>query len=147
LWQALGYPMPSGVFDPDFAAEPTGHGFDWRVIEQKGVTSATLDAGRGFRIRLSGHQPESAELLRQVVAGMIPGQPYTQKWEAQSEGLPTQSGLEWRIGGVSADLTSGQLAFTPEMEHAVLVLAYRRPQGETRAEGSVDLRRITFSPK
>jgi hypothetical protein len=62
--------------------------------------------------------------------------------------------LAWRIAGNSGELTagedwsSGSMTFTPDSDHAVLVLAYRRPQGHVRAEGSLDLRQVfTSSPE
>ncbi len=153
LWQQLGYPQPAGVSNPDFATQPVGHGFGWRIVDQPGVTQTALDSPAGHRIRLNGRQPESAELLRQVVGGLKAGALYTLHWEARTDGLPSRTGLEWRIAGVSAAVASsetwsgGEVAFAAETDHAVLVLAYRRPEGETRAEGTLDLRRVTSSPE
>jgi hypothetical protein len=151
LWQQLGYPRPSGVSNPDFATAPVGHGFDWRIVEQPGVAHTALDSPLGHRIRLNGRQPESAELLRQVVGGLKTGTSYTLHWQARTGGLPSRTGLEWRIAGVSAVLpgsenwSGGEVVFTADSDHAVLVLTYRRPEGETRAEGTLDLRQVTSS--
>jgi hypothetical protein len=151
LWQRLGYPRPSGVGNPDFATQPVSHGFDWRILAQPGVTHSPLDGPAGHRIRLNGQQPESVELLRQVVGGLRSGGLYTLRWEARTQGFPAHTGLEWRIAGTSAtvapsdDWSGGELSFVADSDHAVLVLAYRRPEGEVRAEGIVDLRRVTSS--
>jgi hypothetical protein len=59
--------------------------------------------------------------------------------------------LEWRIGQSSRNVaaseawSAGRMVFTPDADHAVLVLTYRRPEGQVRTEGSVDLRRVTSS--
>jgi hypothetical protein len=149
LWERLGYSRPSGVTNSDFATQPVGHGFDWRAVEQPGVTHITLDAPAGHRIRLDGHEPESAELLRQVVGGLSAGVPYTLHWDARMQGFPAHTGLEWRIAGVSGvvaaseNWSGGEVVFTADSDHAVLVLAYRRPEGQPRAEGTLDLRRVS----
>jgi hypothetical protein len=45
----------------------------------------------------------------------------------------------------SDDWSKGSMTFTPDSDHAVLVLAYRRPEGRVRTEGSVDLRQVLTS--
>ena len=39
------------------------------------------------------------------------------------------------------------MTFTPDSDHAVLVLAYRRPEGQVRTEGYVDLRQVLLLHK
>ena len=63
-----------------------GHGFDWRIAETPGVTQLALDTPPSHRIRFSGQQPESCELLRQVVGGLRAGAAYTLHWEARTAG-------------------------------------------------------------
>jgi hypothetical protein len=59
--------------------------------------------------------------------------------------------LAWRIAksagevAASGDWSTGKMAFTPDSDHAVLVLTYRRPEGQVRTEGSVDLSQVTTS--
>lgn len=156
LWQALGNARPAGITHPNFE-EPgvlyaSGHGFDWTFPETPGVTHLSLDGAH--RIRFSGQQPESCEPLRQVVGGLRPGVSYTLRWEARTQGFGSPTGLAWRIArnsgelAASGDWSSGSMNFTPDSDHAVLVLAYRRPQGQVRAEGSLDLRQVlTSSPE
>jgi hypothetical protein len=146
LWRALGHAAPSGVTNPDFAAPLVEHGFDWRTVRLQGVTHLDLDAPAGHRIRLSGAQPESAELLRQTVGGLRPGQVYRLRWEARTEQLRPRGGLQWRIAGAAADVQSGELTFTAPAEIAILTLYYTRPPGEVRAEGWLDLRGVRLSP-
>jgi hypothetical protein len=156
LWQALGNARPSGVTNPNFeeprsspSADPSvGHGFDWRIAETTGVTHLALE---GHRIRFSGQQPESCELLRQVMGGLRPGAAYTLHWETRTQGIASPTGLDWRIekstGEIAAsdDWSAGEMTFTPDSDHGVLVLNYHRPEGQVRTEGYVDIRRVTSS--
>jgi hypothetical protein len=150
LWQALGNPRPDGITRPNFEEPRLAHGFDWRFTEIAGVTHVALEAP-AHRIRFSGQQPESCELLRQVVGGLRGGASYTLRWEARTQGIPSPTGLVWRIAGrtgevaASEDWSAGKMLFTPDSDHAVLVLAYRRPEGQVRADGSVDLRQVISS--
>ena len=138
-----------GITHPNFEEPRIGHGFDWRFAETPGVTHQSLE---GHRIRFSGQQPESCELLRQVVEGFVPA-PYTLHWDARTQGIASPTGLTWQIAGrtgeiaASEDWSTGKLTFTPDSDHAVLVLTYRRPEGQVRTEGYVDLKRVTSSPE
>ncbi len=149
LWQLLGNPRPEGIGHPNFEEPRTGHGFDWRFAEVPGVTHVALDTPPAHRIRFSGRQPESCELLRQVLGGLRAGAAYTLHWEARTQGIASPTGIEWSIasrGGevaASEDWSAGSMAFTADSDHAVVVLTYRRPEGEARTEGQIDLRRVT----
>ena len=154
LWQALGNPRPQGLTHPDFEPPRTGHGFDWIFAETPGITQIPLDAPAGNRINFSGQQPESCELLRQSIGGLRPDASYVLRWDARTQDIASPTGLTWRIAGsvgeiaASEDWSAGQLSFTPDSDHAVLVLSYRRPQGQARTEGRLDLRQvITSSPE
>jgi hypothetical protein len=143
IWRNLGYPEPTTpVFNPDFGTPRIGHGFDWQMIQQPGVTYVSLDAP-SLRVSFNGMQPESCELVRQYV-GVRVGKRHILRWE--SRGIA--SGLTWRIGGGSAtlragpDWTPGQLVFTASQN--TLTLNYNRPLGEPRVEGSVELRHVTI---
>jgi hypothetical protein len=151
LWQALGNPPAQGVFRPDFEEPRIGHGFDWRLAELPGVAHLPLDAPAGHRIRFSGQQPESCELLRQVLGGLRAGARYTLQWEVRTQDISSPTGLEWRIAGRAAALASsedwsaGRMDFIADSDHPSLVLAYRRPEGQVRTEGQVDLRKVSTS--
>jgi hypothetical protein len=158
LWQALGNTRPEGITHPDFedpgVAHGSGHGFDWIFSETPGITQIALDTPAGHRINFSGQQPESCELLRQAIGGLRPDASYVLHWEARTQGVASPTGLTWRIAGsvgeigASEDWSAGQLNFRPDSDHAVLVLSYRRPQGQVRTEGRLDLRQvITSSPE
>jgi hypothetical protein len=150
VWSAMGRCTPDGVTDPAFSnqassEQATGHGFDWRPLANEGVSHVRLEGGRGRRIRLNGRQPESVALLLQFVGGLRAGGRYAVRWEADSDGLPSPSGVTWNIAGASAELAVGELAFRAPAEVAVLELRYVRPAGQVRAEGRIDLRRITVT--
>jgi tetratricopeptide (TPR) repeat protein len=143
VWTATRRAAPAGIWSPRFEQPPVGRGFDWRFAKQEGVTHIALDAPSGHRVRLSGRQPESCELMRQLVGGLRPGAAYQLRWRYRTEAA---AGVEWRIAGRSARLEAGQLRFTAPGESALLQLFYQRPSGEVRAEGSVDLLEVVAVP-
>jgi hypothetical protein len=138
VWGLTGRTAPSGIFNGDFDSLPLNHGFDWRAVESPGVTQINN------RILLSGRQAESVSLLRQVLhfgAGRL-------HWEARTMGIKSPSGLEWRVAGQHAPLSSsedwavGEMTITAGDRFQVLELVYQRPVGESRAEGYIELRHI-----
>lgn len=146
IWLNLGYPDPAApVFNPDFGPPRIGHGFDWWLLQNSGVTHIEVDTPPAHRILFSGKQPESAELLRQYV-GVGAGQRYLLRWESRG----VANGLAWRIGASTAplragdDWTAGQLSFVAADDSSALALFYTRPVGEPRTEGSVQLRHISI---
>ena len=146
IWNNLGYSDPTGaVFNPDFGAPRVGHGFDWWLIQNPGVTHVALDTPPAHRILFSGKQPESCELLRQYV-GVRASKRYLLRWESRGIG----SGIAWHAGTVSVplraegDWTPGQLSFVAVQDSSPIALFYNRPIGEARAEGSVELRHVTI---
>jgi hypothetical protein len=151
LWQALGNGRPQGVIHSDFEEPRIGHGFDWRFVELPGVTHLPIEAPSAHRIRFSGQQLESAELLRQVLGGLRAGVIYTLHWDARTEGIASPTGLEWRISGRVAPIAStedwatGQMVFSADSDHPILVLTYRRPEGQVRTQGQVDLKKVSTS--
>ncbi len=96
LWTETGHSPAGGVWNGNFASVPKGAGFDWIFDTPPGVTLLRLD-GRGLRVELSGMQPESARLLRQIVL-LDPGRNYRLQWSARTNGLPDQTGLTWMLG-------------------------------------------------
>ena len=130
VWRQLGRSAPQGVTASNFEEPQTGHGFDWRTIKGQGVSHPVPG-----RIRLSGEQPESVELLRQFVVGLRPGERYKLTWKAFSD-VP---GVGWRINGEPVT------QFRASAEVALLSLWYRRPLGQVRAEAVIDLKEVTLS--
>jgi hypothetical protein len=147
IWIHLGYadPNETPVVNADFGPPRIGHGFDWWLIQNPGVTHVSLDTSPAHRILFSGMQPESCELLRQYV-GIRAGKRYLLRWESRGIG----SGIAWRAGAATAPLragdnwTPGQLSFVAAQDSGVIALFYNRPIGEPRAEGSVELRHIAI---
>jgi hypothetical protein len=145
IWINLGYADPTApVVNPDFGPPHVGHGFDWWLVQNPGVTETPLDTP-ALRVSFNGMQPESCELLRQYV-GIQSGRRYLLRWE--SRGIA--SGIAWHAGVVNAplrasdDWTPGQLAFVATRDSSSIALFYHRPLGEPRAEGSVELRHIAI---
>jgi len=97
--------------------------------------------------------PMTAQLLRQVLGGLRPGTSYTLRWEARTQGIASPTGIEWFVlnsaGAVAAteDWSKGEMTFKPSTDHATLELVYRRPAGQVRTEGHLDIRRVTSSPE
>lgn len=147
VWTALGEPNPAGVPDRDFE-HTSGQGFDWRLNKLDGVAFLPLEAPRGLRVRFNGQQPELALLVRQPIAALRGNARYELRWTSRTESIRTPSGLSWRIAAAtipipsSPDWSEGNVSFVANDKPAWLELWYQRPVGETRAEGSVDLRQV-----
>jgi tetratricopeptide (TPR) repeat protein len=139
VWAQSGREAPRGITGSRFETQRTGQGFDWRVARVEGVTQLTLDAGRGHRIRLTGNQPGSAELLKQYAGGLTMGARY--RLEVESDG--DLHGFEWRVSGQPV-APGGE--FTARESVVPLTLNYVRPRGEVRAEGTLDLRSVRILP-
>lgn len=145
IWRNFGYPDPPPVMNPDFGPPRVGHGFDWRLSPNAGVTFTPLDTPPALRVSFNGMQPESCELLRQY-AGIQTGKRYLLRWESRGIG----SGIAWRAGSATGPLsaatvwTPGQLAFLAGSDGGVIALFYKRPLGEPRVEGSVELRHVSL---
>jgi hypothetical protein len=143
VWRVL-YGDHTGVFHPTFEAPRIGHGFDWRSAEIPGVVELDLDEPACRRITFDGREPESCELLRQMLM-LEPGRAYKLRWRVPMSDV--NSGLEWRIAGAHAPLSAGELSFTASSELVPLTLNYDRPQGEPRAEGSIEISSVMVQKK
>jgi hypothetical protein len=129
LWTSSGFGAVS------FASPRVARGFDWQRISPPGAAHLEIDQPHpADRITLSGRQPESCELLRRVLK-VEPGRQYMLRWQSD----PQPSGVEWRIAGQRGALKDGQLQFTAPKELVTLTLAYQRPPGEVRKEGSFEI--------
>jgi len=138
----------------DFAAEPVGRGFDWRLPSVDGITLERGGQPPRLWVTFDGRQPESCGLAEQVVA-LVPGRAYRLRFRYQTDGLATPSGVRWRvmdstgrseITSSSTDLSSeletpGNMRFRAPKESrlARLVLVYRRVPGTVRIEGRVSV--------
>lgn len=142
LWKRLGHAQTGLLGNGDFASEPRGHGFDWRLAPAPGVTGIPLPGG--YRILLSGKQPESCELLRQFVA-VEPGKRYSLRWEMQAHGFPSPSGLTWTAGAAQLERADGS-EFVAANAVIPITLRYQRPAGQARAEGTLEIRSVSLVP-
>jgi hypothetical protein len=148
VWRLLGHPAPSGIANGDFASPPANHGFDWRLLEPAGVTHLHLDPS-GHRILLSGKQPEACDLLRQIVA-VETGKQYELHWETRTQGIAPPSGTEWSVAGqraavaVSEDWRKSVVTFIAPADLVPIALVYRRPTGQPRAEGFIEIRSVSL---
>ena len=145
VWINLGYPGPPLLANPDFGPPRIGHGFDWRFAQIPGVAQTPLDAPPALRISLNGMEPEACELLRQYT-GVRMGRRYILRWESRG----TSSGISWQAGPATAplsagqDWTAGRLSFQAEGDFGAVALIYKRPLGEPRIEGSLELRHVAI---
>ena len=150
LWHRMGHSQSGLIANSDFATEPSGHGFDWRPSWAAGLAYVPLP--RSYRIVFSGKQPESTELLRQFAA-IQPGKAYSFRWEARTWGFASPSGIEWTAGLSHAalepaqDWRAGSMDFKAEAAIVPITLAYHRPTGQARAEGSIEIRAVSLVEK
>ena len=145
-------PLAAGsLTNGDLAHEPASHGFDWRVTGAAGVSFYFRGPPHGWSIALSGKQPEGVDLLQQFVP-LLPRMRYRIRLDYGLENLTRKSGLSWSVLpaiGTAPLLDEAPLDPPPVFASADaglarLVLRYRRPAGETRAEGALVLRRVAL---
>ncbi len=137
LWRAMGFSNVS------FEAPRVDRGFDWQRVASPGVSHLEVDQPRSMhRITLNGSQPESCELLKRVIR-VEPRKRYMLRWHAE----PAMTGVEWRIGDRRAQIREGYLEFSAASALETLVLAYQRPLGEVRAEGSFEIWNVEVAPE
>jgi tetratricopeptide (TPR) repeat protein len=150
LWRQMGHAQTGLIANGDFATGPSGHSFDWRPSRAEGLSEVALPGS--YRILFSGRQPASTELLRQFVA-LQPGKAYSLRWEARTQGFTSPSGIEWTAGVARTALEPGQdwgggsMDFKAEATLLPITLAYHRPTGQARAEGSVEIRAVSLVEK
>jgi tetratricopeptide (TPR) repeat protein len=148
---------PGTVVNPDFAAQPSGHGFDWRLTDSIGVNVSMEENPSGIRVAFSGEEGEHAESLAEWIA-VAPATACALRCRYRTSGIAAGTGLHWQVADAKgAVLASGphlssdeesesQLRFvTPPGCHAVrLSLRYDRAPGTTRVEGYVLLRNVSL---
>ncbi|MCS7023916.1 MAG: hypothetical protein NZV14_03895 [Bryobacteraceae bacterium] len=130
--------------------EPSGKGFDWRLMWRAGVHSVWLGPLHQLLIELSGKQMEQTDLLRQYVAA-LPAGDYLFRYRYRTEGLPKRSGVRWQIWSLaqpanqlacseelsSAEWKAEELRFRLKRSESLVevVLFYQRSPGTSRAAG------------
>lgn len=147
----------SPLTNGDFRKPVFGKGFDWAVVNVNGSAVDQDSEHSLVRISFNGDQPDHTPLLRQFVP-LRPGGNYRLDWSTESEGMASPSGLSWHLysvgGGASQDLRSGDVLASSSgkwtfkanaaTDCGILMLAYTRPLGSTRATGTVRLRTVSL---
>src|SRR5579872_747331 len=138
-----------------FATYPPAGGFDWRVAAVDGV-SVYRDVEQ-LKLVLNGNQPETVELLSQMVR-VAPVRHCRLSFESALTGTNSESGLTWTVtdangaalGGVA--ISAGEEWHVQQMQFDVpdgtefvrLTLGYRRPPGSARLEGTLQIRKLSL---
>ena len=140
--------------DGDFAAEPLGGGFAWRLAPLAGVAAGRNPSPRYLWFSFNGEQPEACEPLAQFLP-LAPGARYRLRFAYRTSEIGEESGLCWRVFDArtgasmaaspwlsSPDWKTAELDFTtaPATVLARLTLTCRRLPGATRIEGGLSLR-------
>ncbi len=150
IWKQLGHLKAGLITNGGFMTEPSGHGFDWRPAHPPGVTDLQIPGAH--RIVLSGKEPESCELLRQIVV-LEKGKLYSLTWEARTKDFGAPTGIQWSAGSANGvieraeDWRAGGLAFKAEAPATPIKLEYQRPMGQARAEGRIEIRKVSLVEK
>jgi len=148
------HPTPSPQSpNADFIHSPTSIGFDWHLATVPGINASQENGFGGLRLEFSSDQPESVEVLTQVLA-LQPNTAYRFLFDYSTSGIAPGTGLTWRVvtldtgsvlastDSLSADKgTVGNLDFTvpADSRFVRLSLVYQRALGTTRIEGSLVL--------
>jgi len=149
----------AALTDGDFAAEPLGGGFAWRLAPLAGVSAGRNPSPRYLWFSFSGKQPEACEPLAQFLP-VAAGARYRLRFAYRTSEIGEESGLCWRVAdartGASLAASSpwlsspawkrDQLDFTtaPATTLARLALTCRRLPGATRVEGGLSLRGLSL---
>lgn len=171
LWDVLAeqrrIPFPAihprshpAVTNATFLASPSSIGFDWHLANVPGISASRESGLGGLRLEFSSDEPESAEILTQVLA-VRPHAAYSFMYDYSTRGIAPGTGLTWRVlsletgtvlassDSLSADQENvGHLDFTvpPGSSFVRLSLGYQRALGTTRIEGSLVLHKTGLAP-
>jgi tetratricopeptide (TPR) repeat protein len=151
--QPLDLNAGSVITNGTFRTPPLSHGFDWRLLSQPGIRTASR---QGLAITLDGHQEEHAELLIQWIP-LRPSSTYELTIQAQSNDIPAGAGLRSKIldgasaavfaeSEISLPVSSLRFETPPRVSLGKLVLSYQRALGTSRAAGTVVLSSIAIVP-
>ncbi len=106
LLQANGWwtdPAPSAdkpITNGKFGSASLGHGFDWVFKPPAGVEIDQYPESNRLRINFTGTEPEVCLILQQHIV-LKPNGKYRLSWNVDSEGIPKNAGLQWRVFPVS----------------------------------------------
>ena len=123
------------VTNGDFLQAPSGRGFDWRLVEQTGVTAAANNGE--LRVGFTGRQPERCLIVWQYVPPS-PGTRYRLRWEARAGlGEPARD-IAWVVSDAELLTESAHSQeFLAAKDLTRICLIYQRPLGSARLEDTV----------
>ncbi len=148
------------LFNGDFAAPPSGHGFDWRLSQPEGVSAAREETPAGLRLTFSGGQAESIEPMAHLAA-VEPDTAYELRFDYRTSGIAADAGPRWRVADASRDARiaegeslaseepiTGSLRFQtpPGCRLLRITLACQRRPGAMRIAGFLILRNVKLLP-
>ena len=158
-YEALDAAQGKMLTNGHFTRAPLDAGFDWRMPQPAGVSTAWSEKPPYLRISFSGKQPERCEVLAQV-APVVAGRSYRLRFDYQTRGIQAETGLRWKIYGAAAEgdlpVRAPQLSSEEWKTESAwftapagtgwirLALIYERMPGTTRIEGAVTLRAIAL---
>jgi hypothetical protein len=147
----------------DFRQFSFQHGFGWVFLQNPGgVSIEQLPQSSRLALTFTGSEPESCQLMQQYVV-LEPNRRYRLTWNAQSDTIPQDSGLSWRLLSVAdqgivsrSKLMSPDLLKTgvesiawdfiaPEQKLNILTLQYERRSGTTRPEGELAIHSVSLA--
>jgi hypothetical protein len=146
--------------NPDWRFPPLSLGFDWRLPQLEGVFVSRQENPPVLRIEFSGRQPESCEVLAQLVP-VVESSSYVAVCHYWTARIPPRAGLGWTVSEFPSgrNLAQGAQSLSQPEETAVripfstlpgtrmvrLSLVYQRAIGATRIEGKIWLRNMEMS--
>jgi hypothetical protein len=93
--------------DGGFTVSPTSQGFDWRLPDVGGVATLLDERPDGLRISFSGRQPESCDVVTQILP-VMDGADYELRFLYLTTGIAPETGLGWRIMDLHGSKTLAQ---------------------------------------
>jgi hypothetical protein len=142
--QTLNPAVAASLTNGDFAQEPLGAGFDWRILTVPGVTALWMPAT--MRLTFNGNEPEQCVLMSQRLP-LEPSRNYRLRFSYRTSGVPAGSGVQVRaVDRSTPSLASDEwrqetLTFNSGPERTgEIAVEYRRPAGFVRVEGTLQLR-------
>ena len=85
------------LFNGDFASDPSGTGFDWRLRRTAGLLAAVErgDGGRALRLQFMGRRVAAGALVEHAL--LLPPGSYVLEWRERTEALRAGAGLGWEV--------------------------------------------------
>jgi len=155
-YQRLDPESGASLTNGDFATTPLSRGFDWWLFYRAGIRSLWTESPKGLQISFDGTEEESTDIVGQWLP-LRPASAYELSVRAESDNIPRESGLHWRIADASSgaeilgvlDALGGTLRFATGVQppHAQLLLSYRRALGTSRLEGRLRVLSVALNRK